>query len=556
MRPERVFHLSFGGEPHAVVALPNGETCVVSAENGGDLYRVSLRGGEVANLRGGHGMPVNGLALADRGRLLLSASDDGTVRVWDTARWRVTAVLEGHEGYVRAVAGAGGTAVSAGEDRTVRVWDLRTGRQRALFEDHGESVDEVAVSADGRRAASSTRDNGLRLWDLSAPGGPRLERELYGATSEVHYVGGFLGSSAYLSFGDNDSGVGHHNAPGALLFGPDGDLFSSDEEIVRWDAAAGTQRWRSAPQGVGAHALALHPRLPLLVSATVFGMQVLVLAGKGRPDRGTALGTGIDGSPSALTFTGDGRLVSVHDDHTVCVWPEFGDVRELDAGPRHTAPVAELSVGPSGRWAATHCDNREVMLWDLAGGGRSAVLDDHSRRVTTRTALTKAPVFLSGRTVALHDTGRVHLWEAGEGRARPARTLEPESGGEPGGAAGITQVLAVDEETLLVEPYGGPWELWPVDGGRRRRLQDRAGVRLMAAARTADGRGLLTTSSLERDHPLLAGDPGAREATEVLGRPSSAGTWRRGGWPGRGTPPAGTPGRPAAGWLSGPTAPC
>ncbi len=519
VRPELTVRLPGDGEPHAAVVLPDGETCVVSAENGGELYRVSLRTGEVATLHGGHGMPVNDLALAAGGRLLLSASDDATVRVWDTAWWRVSAVLEGHQGYIRSVAGAASTAVTGGEDRTVRVWDLRTCRQLAVFEDHGESVDQVAISADGLRAASSTRDNGMRLWDLAAPDGPRLQQQLYGATAGVHYIpGGFLGASVYVPLGFNDTGVGHQKSPSALLFGPDGDLFSADDEIIRWDPVTGAERWRAAPQAIEPSALALHPALPLLLSATIYGIQVLSLAEPGRPRRTAALAVG-EAATSALAFTGDGRPVSVHEDRMLRLWPALDGA--VEAGPRHAATVEAISCAPNGRWAATHCSNREVMLWDLADGSRLAVLDEHSRQVTERTSLVEAPVFLSGgRTVALHDQQRVHLWETGAGATGTVRTLEPAADEDADAPAWITKMRTADQETVLVELYGRPLELWPVSGGERRKLEDAAGARTTTAVSTPDGRWLLTTSSLEQNHPLLAGTPASKAPGAVLGLPA------------------------------------
>src|SRR3954467_1050522 len=72
------------GGLHSIVVLPDGDTCVVSAENDGTLYLVSLAEGRAFDRLVGHVGPLNSLALGDAGRLLLSASDDEFVRVWDT----------------------------------------------------------------------------------------------------------------------------------------------------------------------------------------------------------------------------------------------------------------------------------------------------------------------------------------------------------------------------------------------------------------------------------------------------------------------------------------
>ena len=69
------------------------------------------------------------LRLASDGRMVVSGSDDRTVRVWDVESCAaVGEPLLGHENYVWSVVIStdGRTVVSGSSDRTVRVWNVES----------------------------------------------------------------------------------------------------------------------------------------------------------------------------------------------------------------------------------------------------------------------------------------------------------------------------------------------------------------------------------------------------------------------------------------------
>ncbi|HET7338437.1 MAG TPA: hypothetical protein VFK22_02720, partial [Candidatus Dormibacteraeota bacterium] len=72
------------------------------------------------------------------GRRVVSASEDGTLKVWDLASGRAEATLEGHAGRVTACAVTpdGRRVVSASEDGTLKVWDLASGCPESTLEGH------------------------------------------------------------------------------------------------------------------------------------------------------------------------------------------------------------------------------------------------------------------------------------------------------------------------------------------------------------------------------------------------------------------------------------
>ncbi|OAB59671.1 hypothetical protein AY600_09920 [Phormidium willei BDU 130791] len=111
-------------------------------------------------------VPVNAIALAAQGRLLVSGSRDRTLAVWDLATGELQGVFEGHGGSVTtlAVCPDGDTVVSGSSDGTVKLWSLRRQGAIASFCDGSDAVMAVAVSPDGQAIVSGTADGTVKVW--------------------------------------------------------------------------------------------------------------------------------------------------------------------------------------------------------------------------------------------------------------------------------------------------------------------------------------------------------------------------------------------------------
>jgi WD40 repeat protein len=160
----RAFELAEGVE--AVAFCPDGK--VAFGCHDGAVAVVDAKTGEEAFVLKGHTDSVRGLAFDGAGGRLLSASDDGTVRVWDFKTRKQTGKFECGKGRGLSVATDGKRAVVAvGE---VEVWDLKTSKMVHRLTEHTGPVLSVAVSPDGKLAVSAAALFGgeVIVWDLAA----------------------------------------------------------------------------------------------------------------------------------------------------------------------------------------------------------------------------------------------------------------------------------------------------------------------------------------------------------------------------------------------------
>ncbi|MEM9387559.1 MAG: pentapeptide repeat-containing protein, partial [Pseudomonadota bacterium] len=125
---------------------------------------------------GWHTSSVLNARLSPDGTQILTASYDGTARLWDARSGDELRRFEGHGSVVTSgVFSPDGTRIlTASYDGTARLWDARSGDELCRFEGHGDWVCSGVSGPDGARILTASYDGTARLWD--ARSGDELRR--------------------------------------------------------------------------------------------------------------------------------------------------------------------------------------------------------------------------------------------------------------------------------------------------------------------------------------------------------------------------------------------
>jgi hypothetical protein len=187
---------------------------------GGADGRVELWDPSAGKLRRTVRVPkfIGALALSPDDGMLATGSGNNVV-LWNAATGARRSSLEGHTGWVRALAfdPRGKTLASGGTDRAVRLWDAATAKLLAALDTHRGAITALAFSPDGRWLLTGDEDGGTRLWDVAAG-------------KEVAWLAPFRGTVTSASFSPD----GKRIAAGLAL--PDG-----RGEVKTWDVSALTK---------------------------------------------------------------------------------------------------------------------------------------------------------------------------------------------------------------------------------------------------------------------------------------------------------------------------
>lgn len=156
-----------------VAFSPDGKQIVSGSSDSTIVLWDAVMGKIIMGLFKGH---TKTISFSPNGKQIAScAGGDNTIRVWDVRKGNLDAgPLTGHTNLVTSVAfsGDGKLLVSGSEDKTVRIWDVKSrfaksGRHlQGPLEGHKHRVYFVAFSPDGKRVISAAYNGDVCVYDV------------------------------------------------------------------------------------------------------------------------------------------------------------------------------------------------------------------------------------------------------------------------------------------------------------------------------------------------------------------------------------------------------
>jgi len=357
----------------------------------------------------GHTAPVRSLQFFPRSgaesspdsdeQLLVSGSNDNTVRVWDPRSGELLRTLRGHGGWVLSCAFDPQSSIdnprilSGSHDRFARIWSFAEYEElrvfgRRIHRGHKDAVLGGAFSfPDGLKIASASRDRTASIWDFnSGEQGLHLQE-------------------------------GHEYLASTALFYPDGKrlLTAAVDNTTRiWDVSTGAQQFRLDKTGANA---------------------VVAVSQETDSQKARWILTGSDQDTAKLWNAQTGELI-----------------RELDD---HHSEVTAVAVSTNNQWLMTGDRAGKCRLWDA---NKYALLWEsakHSRAVN-------AAVFLPGqgqtpeRLLTASADNTVAQWDLKTGEEHGTLLLKHPD-------AVTSMALSADDRLLVTSCGDNVVRLWDVD---------------------------------------------------------------------------------------------
>lgn len=172
----RLLSVDFEGDGATSVTFsPDGSQIAASGDVAARIF--DANSGQLLVTLVGHTSLIDELKFSPDGTRLVTASNDGTAKMWDVATGAELITLSGvHTSGVHCVAFSpdGKFLATGGDDRKVVIWDLATLEPTLILPTQGSTITSIVYSPDGSQITTSSLTDSAYVWD-TATGDRRLD---------------------------------------------------------------------------------------------------------------------------------------------------------------------------------------------------------------------------------------------------------------------------------------------------------------------------------------------------------------------------------------------
>jgi eukaryotic-like serine/threonine-protein kinase len=479
-------------------------------------------------------------AYSQDGRRVMTASQDGTARVWDTAGGNpIGRPIEHPDQILCAAFSPDGKLVltSASRDvsrrqprtkdgplpslqleHTVRLWDVEAGKPIGPALPHSMSVDAIAFSPDGKTAVTGSGDGAAQLWDLAT--GKPIGRPLLhlGAVIAVAFspdgntvATGSTDETARIwnsKTGKSISGRLHHRAMVvAVLFSPDGKKLLTATSVAhrhfppiaadgetrkttnkermaqQWDWATAETVGQPLQHESGVLAIAYSPDGKTILTGSDDKTARLWDAKTGKP-----IGAPLqhEGAVVAVAYSPDGQTVLTGSgDKTARLW-DTATGKAIGHPLKHRNTVRVVAYSPAGQSILTGSDDGTACLWDVPLSEPDNTPLHHDAPVI---AVAYSP---DGSTIVTGTAVKTERSQDAAGQLWNGQTRKP-IGTSLAHKGDVHRVaFSPSDKTVLTASSDGTARLWESATGKPIGMPIRHFMQVMAAAFSPDGNRVVT----------------------------------------------------------------
>lgn len=355
--PERMTLEGHRGQITCVLFHPI-YSLLVSASEDAMIRLWDIETGKPEKPLSGHTGTVNDLAFNSNGTMLASCSSDISIKLWNFQTFDCIKTLRGHEHNITGIAflPSGDHIVSASRDKTINLWEVASGYCLKTFTGHNEWVRKVIIHPTLLIMASCSHDQTAIIWDISAA-----------ITSVQNKAAGSVDSSKLII----QQLPGHDNVIETIAFANDeaNKVIEGSEYYrkVKFIASVTTDEGSKDSIDTGEKGKKEEAKKSNKLFVATGGRDKLIKIWDAK--EGTLIGTliGHDNWVRDLKFHPNGKyLLSVSDDKSLRAWDLVNGRCMKQILNAHDHFVSCLDFSAKYLTCATGSANKKIKLWDCS----------------------------------------------------------------------------------------------------------------------------------------------------------------------------------------------